>query len=282
MTILENMLVGYARHFPLQRGKLRLVNALWRYAAGGNFTREARLRHGGFKVPCDLTEMLQRQFYYFGTYFLEDQILSCWEREARTSETIFDIGANAGIFSLAALAVKPDARVFAFEPTPEIANRLRAAVKINGLRNLIVNEMAVGDHDGQAVLRRWRGVDNSNEGMNFITSEEGVGEAVRLVSLDQYCQDNAIERIDLLKIDIQGNEPLAFSGAARLLREGRIRTIFAELNWNATGDGGPAAQMISSLAAANFRFSDPHDRTRWREAGDWMHGRSDIVAQVAA
>ena len=282
MTFLERILIAYARHFPVRRGKLRLVNASWRGAAGqGGFQREAVLRHGGFRIPCDLREMLQRQFYYFGTYLLEDDILACWEKQAASARTVFDIGANAGIFSLAALAANPRAMVHAFEPTPEIAARLRVTVAMNGLSGLVVNEVAVGDTDGTATLRRWRGVGNSNEGMNFTTAD-GEGETVQLVSLDRYCADRGIERIDLLKIDIQGNEPRAFAGAARLLREKRIGTIFAELNWDASRPDEPAAQLIGMLEAAGFLFSPPGAVLDWRKPGEWMRAFSDIVAKSSA
>lgn len=242
--------------------------------------REAVLRHGGFRIPCDISEMLQRQFYYFGTYFLEDEILACWELQARSARTVFDIGANAGIFSLAALAANPKAVVHAFEPTPEIVARLRAAALLNGLSKLVVNEVAVGDHDGEGTLRRWRGASNSNEGMNFITTEGGAGEAVCLISLDRYCAEHGIERIDLLKIDIQGNEPRAFAGATRLLREKRIGTIFAELSWVTNGIDEPAALLVQMLSDAGFLFSAPGPILSWRSPGDWMRAHSDIVARA--
>jgi hypothetical protein len=70
---LERALVICARTFPLRKGKLRVINRFWRTAAGRRGTaRLAHLRYGGFKMPCDLNEMLQRQFYFFGTYFLEE------------------------------------------------------------------------------------------------------------------------------------------------------------------------------------------------------------------
>ena len=101
--------------------------------------------------------MLQRQFYFFGTYFLEEQILDCWTKAARGAEVIFDVGANSGIYSLAALASQPNAVVHAFEPTPEIAGRLRQTGQLNHLSNLIVHEVAVMSHSGRAILRRFRG-----------------------------------------------------------------------------------------------------------------------------
>jgi tRNA1(Val) A37 N6-methylase TrmN6 len=56
---------------------------------------------------------------------LEEQLLDCWTRAAKDAQVIFDVGANSGIYSLAALASQPNAVVHAFEPTPEIATRLR-------------------------------------------------------------------------------------------------------------------------------------------------------------
>src|SRR4029077_10362417 len=154
----ERLLVLYARRFPIRRGKLRVINSLWRAAVGNQSThRVAALNYGRFKMSCDLSEILQRQFYFFGTYFLEEDILSCWENTAKGAKVVLDVGANAGIYSLAALAIQPDATVHAFEPTPEIAARLRATAKVNGLDQLCVHEAAVSSKNGEAVLKRFRG-----------------------------------------------------------------------------------------------------------------------------
>ena len=79
-----------------------------------NTQRLAHLKHGGLTMSCDLSEMLQRQCYFFGTYFVEEYILDCWQHEAKGAKVIFNMGANAGIFSLAALAVQQDATVACF------------------------------------------------------------------------------------------------------------------------------------------------------------------------
>src|ERR1700720_4582731 len=157
-SVFENVLMMYARRFPIRRGKLRVIDSLWQTALSDPCTqRVATLKHGRFRMSCDINEMLQRQFYFFGTYFLEEDILSCWEAMAKGASVVLDVGANAGIYSLAALAIQPDASVYAFEPTPEIAARLRATAKLNGLDNLYIHEVAVLSMDGQATLRRFRG-----------------------------------------------------------------------------------------------------------------------------
>lgn len=277
---LERLLILYARHFPVDRGKLRVIDASWRAAAGGRRTqRLATLRHGGFRMPCDIREMLQRQFYFFGTYFLERAVLDCWQQEARRADIVFDVGANAGIFSLAAIAVRPGLTVHAFEPTPEIAARLRETAAINALQHLHVHDVAVADGNGHASLMRWRGELDSNEGMNYILPGPGP-EPVVTVSLDSFCEANSIERIDMLKLDIQGQEPLALEGATRLLEAGRIGTIFTELNWAREPHVTcPATSVLQMLEALGYEFSEPRLPLRFKKSGEWMRALRDMVAR---
>jgi len=281
--VLERALIAYAREFPLRKGKLRAIDRLWRAAAGGRGTaRLAHLRYGGLKMPCDLTEMLQRQFYFFGTYFLEEQIIDCWTEAAKEAEVIVDVGANSGIYSLAALASQPNAVVHAFEPTPEIATRLRQTAHLNRLDNLIVHEVAVMSRSGQAILHRYRGDLGTNEGMNYICGETGeaAGERVQTICLDEFCRENRIARIDLLKLDVQGNEYSVLKGAEGLVRLGNVGTVFMELNWaNKTGAVCPATESVRLLTENGYRFTSSADYNNWRDAGNWLQGLSDVIAR---
>jgi len=273
----------YARRFPIRRGKLRVIDSLWHAAAGDRGTRRlADLKYGGFKMTCDLSEMLQRQFYFFGTYFLEEHLLHFWENEAKGAEVIFDVGANAGIYSLAALGAQPDAIVHAFEPTPEIAAHLRETANLNGLNNLHIHEAAVLSENGQAALKRFRGELGTNGGMNFISAEfgESGAERIQTVCLDQFCKDHAIDRIDLLKLDIQGHEHSALKGAEHLLKNGRIGTIFMELNWAETSNlVCPASESIALLDKTGYKFSVAGKCMDWKESGEWMRSLADVIAR---
>jgi FkbM family methyltransferase len=277
----EKLLVWYARHFPVRRGKIRMVNALWRAVGQPDTRRIAVLEHGGFRMTCDLAEMLQRQFYFFGTYFLEQDILSCWQVAARDARVVLDVGANAGVYSLAALAVRRSIQVHAFEPTPEIAARLRATAALNGLDELCVHEMAVSSRSGEATLVRFRGELGNNEGMNFISSAAAAAGAgkVKTVCLDEFCKIHGLDHVDLLKLDIQGHEHMALAGAERLIQAGRIATIFAELNWSEDNPSNcPAAACIRLLDAAGYHFAKPETSPVWRRAGDWLRTMSDVIA----
>jgi FkbM family methyltransferase len=281
-STLEGFLVWYARRFPIRRGKLRVINSFWRAAVGDQDTlRLADLVHGGLKMRCDVSEMLQRQFYFFGTYFVAEDHLRCWATAAKGARVVFDVGANAGIYSLAALAIQPDATVHAFEPTPEIAVRLRETAKLNGLDRLYVHEVAVSSENGFATLKRCRGELGTNEGMNFIAPDLGDSgaERVQTVCLDQFCQHHAIDHVDLMKLDIQGHEHSALEGAERLIRSGHIGIIFLELNWaKSVGATCAATESIRLLEQGGYRFSRPGKRLNWQKAGDWLRTLSDVVA----
>jgi FkbM family methyltransferase len=224
--------------------------------------------------------MLQRQFYFFGTYLVEADILQCWELAAKTSRVIFDVGANAGIYSLAALASQPNAIVHAFEPTPEIADRLRETAKENGLDQLYVHDEAVCSSSGHATLNRCRGEFGTNEGMNFISSGDSVScaERVQTVSIDDFCREHSIDRVDLLKLDIQGQEHSALIGASNLIRAGRVGVIFVELNWARAQTACPATGSVRLLEESGYRFSRPGKRLQWRSAGPWLHALNEVVA----
>jgi FkbM family methyltransferase len=281
--MVELLLTLYVRYFPWRRGKYRIIERFGaRPDKDGSFRRRARLAYGGYKMDCDLRKHLQRQFYYFQTYFLEDRILSTWTRYAGDAIVVFDVGANAGIYSLAAAAVSPRIEIHAFEPTPEIALLLRATARINGLEGrLHVHETAVGVRSGSIFLNRLSGENDDNEGMNFVSTECRTvsSSEVPVVSLDAFCAERGLKEIHLLKVDVQGHEPAVFEGARGLIERGAIRSIFFELNWNHQNvDQCPALVAVKMLSHAGYRFVDPKRCEKPREAGPWLEALSDVVA----
>jgi len=274
--IAERLLRAYARGFPVRRGKLRLVNALWRGAAGEAGTqRTANLAFGGYRMDCDLSEMLQRQFYFFGTYFLEEAILDHWSALATQASVVFDVGSNVGIYSLSALAANPKVKVEAFEPTPEIAAHLLHTASANHLDRLTVHEAAVSSAAGAATLVYCRPEDNG--GMNFLGGSGAEGLKVQTVTLDGVCAARGYRRIELMKMDIQGHEHEALLGASDLLARGAIDHIFLELNFSGSEESHAAA-CVTLLKGHGYTFSAP-GKQDFRPAGDWMRPLSDVVAR---
>jgi len=150
------------------------------------------------------------------------QVLAGILRE-RPAPTVFDVGANTGFYSMAALALAPTACVHAFEPVPRIAQALTTNIMVNGLSNRVrVNTCAVAEHSGQVELHvpdeTWGNATLNVDGFRGLA---GHVEHVEAVTLDDYVAMHAIERIDVLKIDVEGHEDAVLRGARSVLARHR-------------------------------------------------------------
>lgn len=252
-------LKAYMLHFPVTKGKGRLMSLLWKPLSSGRYIRETALRQADVRLCCDLTMTLQRHLYFFGGY--EEENCEYWMKLAGRARTVFDIGANVGLYSLLAAAVNPCCQVHAFEPTSEVVDILMTNIRLNKFQNIVVRPVAVGDVSGHGFLHRRSGADGSSEGMNFVTRirREDSDAPVAMLSLDDYCRDNGIEQIDLMKLDIEGGEHDALLGAQRLLRAKAIESIFLELvEWAAERSGHSTAQVKRLLVDAGYHIYRLH------------------------
>jgi FkbM family methyltransferase len=245
----------YVRHFPISKGKGRLVSWLWKPLSGGKWQRQTVLRQADVQVVCDLSRLIQRHLYFWGGY--EEEICAHWLRLARESRIVFDVGANVGLYSLLAGSVNPQSKVYAFEPTLELTAILQRNIELNGMQNISVEPVAVGDSERMGFLRLCAGSDGSNEGMNYLSTDKK-GESdlpVAVVSLDSYCQSHNIEQIDLIKMDIEGGEYEALLGARQLLQRQAIGCIFLEMaEWAAQRSGHSTYAIKRLLVDAGYRL----------------------------
>ncbi len=136
-------------------------------------------------------------------------------------ETFIDIGANIGFHSLVAAArVGPEGRVLAFEPHPLNCELLEKSIAANRYTHLALHPMAVGDAAGELELLT-TGAYSNGRLVPGGTPHEAANhyEKVPVVRLDDFLA--GIDRIDLIKMDIEGAEALAWRGMRGLLEKHR-------------------------------------------------------------
>lgn len=243
--LLHNAFVAYLRAFPISKGKERLLRLLWQSLSFGSYHRSTKLKGNNVLVHCDLTKWIQRHIYFYGEY--EPEACRFWSKRARSSRVILDVGANVGVYSLLAAAANPDAAIYAFEPTLEVFDTLRRNVAANGFTNIFLHQKGVARTTGEAFLHHCGGIDGANEGMNYVSDEPSDAEKILTTSLDDFCGQNGIERIDLMKIDVEGGEFDVLRGAESLLRQQKIAYIFFELVEWAANRGGHSTGGITEL-----------------------------------
>ena len=177
-------------------------------------------------------------------------------RHLRPEMTVVDIGANQGLYALLfSQQVSAGGRVLAFEPDPMLYDALRKNVTDNKAYNVVTFHCALGSKAGAMTLHR----SLLNSGDNRLAShgrENNLREAVqvRVETLDDAL---AGQRIDLIKMDVQGWEMEVFRGMERLLDEPRNEnlTVFFEY-WpgGLMEAGSDPTEPLSFLLEKRFRL----------------------------
>jgi FkbM family methyltransferase len=162
---------------------------------------------------------------------------------------VVDAGANIGVYSqFLSRCVGPTGIVHSFEPSPENFAHLREAV--SGLSNVHVNQLGVSDQTGESVLYV---SDELNVDHRAYPTE---GETRRTLSirstrLDDYFKPG--ERVDLIKMDIQGFELHALRGAERVLTENpKVKLLLEFWPYGLRHAGASAEELLSFLRARGF------------------------------
>lgn len=148
-----------------------------------------------------------------------------WMQLSPASEVIFDIGANTGIYSLVAKTLNSSSKIYAFEPSMHTYSRLVNNNSINGF-DIECEQLAISDKNTSQIfydvpnanqmsaslspdkLKNWEGY--SGESLEYV---------VETVTLENYIETHDINRIDLMKIDIELHEPEAIQGLGLYLQK---------------------------------------------------------------
>jgi FkbM family methyltransferase len=154
----------------------------------------------------------------------------------KPGDVVLDIGANHGFYSIiAAPRIAPNGHIYAFEPSKNFYDLIKASVSVNGLGDVIsVENLALGDADGEVVLQfdpHWSGGGNiggSRPGDADPAVAAGLeSERVKCVALDNYLGDK-LARVDVIKMDIEGAEGIALKGMAKIIDRSRDLKMMLE------------------------------------------------------
>lgn len=154
---------------------------------------------------------------------LEATSLRLWLNLVAGCDTVFDIGANTGVYALAAKAVNEKAKVFAFEPVASIANILQRNVELNRFDITVVREAASG-LTGEATLL----VPNTSHSYSasleasMLPGEPGlVKTVVPTIAIHDFIKKNKLQSADVFKIDVEKHEVAVLSGFGDVIEKFR-------------------------------------------------------------
>lgn len=189
------------------------------------------IERNGLKYEIDLAEGIELSLFLFGKY--QKHITQNSFLRIHENDVIVDIGANVGLMTLQFAQLVPKGRVYSFEPTHYALDRLKKNLSLNPevaknvtVINAFVSVNSTSDPK-MIAYSSWRvngeKIDNEHPYHKGTAKDtQGVGS----VSLDDYVEEQKMEKIDLIKVDTDGNEKEVFLGAAKAIAKYRPKIIF--------------------------------------------------------
>jgi FkbM family methyltransferase len=193
-------------------------------AAGWVFFHVLPRREGTIRVRVGRTSFrlrvapLPRKFGSMGIFVqqgLYEPLLEFADRFVVQGDVVFDCGASQGIYSCAFGAlVGASGRVYSFEPQAHGVDVVRGNARLNEFSHIHVEQAAVFDRDGEAVLDTTKGAVAAS-----IVRDLGQLSTVRVptITLTTFAKRVGLERLDFIKMDVEGAEYAALRGAEPLI-----------------------------------------------------------------
>lgn len=151
------------------------------------------------------------------------------------SPVVFDVGANIGDYSLLVKRHLPSAQIYAFEPAQSTFQQLEKHIAAEaGNGNIKPFKIGFSDAEKTVELHSYtiEGQEVSllasidlRQPTQVVDVKTSVSERIQVQTIDTFCELEGVERIEFLKLDVEGHELAVLRGAQRMLRDRRIKII---------------------------------------------------------
>ena len=194
-----------------------------------------------------------RPFVFQGVW--EEQTTELFKKIVRERDTVVDIGANMGYFTLLSSRLVGDkGKVYAFEPEPVNHGQLLKNIALNGYDNITPLQKAVSDVNGKVSFL----IHSTDSGRHVIEScHDGTGchESIEVesVTLDEFFKDKPSPRI--IKMDIEGAELPALLGMTKIIESSSDLSIFTEFYPELINRAGYSAEEFARKLLDDWCFS---------------------------
>ncbi len=217
--------------------------------------RIIRGKYHGFKMRLGLSEWGERQTYFLGRYFdLQTQLFL--RHLVQPGETLIDVGGNIGMISLLGSSLVGDAgRVITFEPNPDAQARIQELIDDNGIKNMTLHRVGLGDAAGQFTLS----VITDHLGMGTLAEVEP--EHKKFVSKTHRVEVRRGDELigadvpgpATMKLDIEGFECRAIRGLMGTIRRLRPAIVTEMSEHHLRRAGASCAEMFDLLRGEGYK-----------------------------
>ncbi len=181
-------------------------------------------------MRVDASKVMGAAFYWIGFHeFKEWRYL---QRFLKPDMVFLDVGANQGEYTLFAAKRLTKGTVIAFEPVDEIYEQLHRNIALNHFTNIKTLKLGLSDTVGVLPIYEMQSTDANHEGLATLFQSELRGKVIQQIKLDTL--DNValqlnLQRLDFIKVDIEGAELTMLKGATGTISRFRPQ-VMVEMN----------------------------------------------------
>ena len=197
----------------------------------------------------------------------EKKSMKLWVQLCKESKVILDIGANNGVYALTGWSINPAAEVYAFEPLQRIFLKLQKNCDLNHF-DIHCIQKALSDKEGEQII-----YENDNPHINASTLNRttavnygqgllGKETIINTTTLDKFIGSEILQRVDLVKIDVETHESQVIDGFKNFLPKFKPAFIIEIL---VDEVGRKIQEVFDPLGYLYFNIDDNNDSVRLTE-----------------
>ena len=245
-TRLHKISEALRRYYPVKRGSTMIHN----------FDTD-------LKLNVDRASYVSNVIYWRGHH--SAAVAKVIREHLRSHMTFVDVGANLGELTLLAAKRLVNGRVLAFEPDPQIFLQLSRNISINHLSSVELFNIALFDKTDSLPLYRKQDINfgTINEGVPslFSTGNDPQEVRVQLRRFDDVARESGLDRLDVMKIDVEGAEMMVLRGAECFIKRYRPIIITELSDANFQRAGYTTRDLIDYLGTLEYDVQTLDDRS---------------------
>ena len=237
-------------------GMYRIISGARKLVGAGDSVRVVRK---GLTWGLDLSEGIDLAIFVFGQF--ESETAKSLERLVQAGAVVLDIGANIGAHTLPlARLVGPNGKVYAFEPTDYAFGKLKQNIELNpGLASQIVAEQlrltGPDAADPGEIYSSWKVAGQEPRHQKHLGIAKSIVGA-RAISLDEYWKKTGLQRLDFIKLDVDGFEVDVLRGGSETLRRYHPSICMELSPYVLEERGASLAELLAQLRDGGYRLLD--------------------------
>jgi FkbM family methyltransferase len=209
---------SFLHNLPLTKIKITIAKIMYRFARIVYGKQPRVITRKGIVYEVDLSEGIDLSLFFFGGF--QQYVSNNWFYKFPEDAVVIDVGANFGMMSLQFAKATPHGTVYSFEPTHYALSKFKRNLELNpelASHIRVINSFvsAVSDKNPNIkAFSSWKVDGEKSDDMHPVhwgaaKSADGVGS----VTLDDFFKQNNLNKIDFIKIDVDGHEFEVLQGA---------------------------------------------------------------------